>query len=219
MYSEANMPTLSHFFCKWWIILINENYKSAIELNYWTLNHSVTNSVFQWHFLDLKKTSFPHLKNIVCFGRDVSKCAFERKFTTQPQIIPSKTQSAIFKNGSIFTIEYLKPLSCQTLYFTCLVQLKKESWRNGTLPSIFWKNIFTHLNLSVCIKREVIIPEKREGEAALTHVTGMHRTWPLIQLGSDLGRITGNLLAGINYLNDISTHVKHKEKTLWDFTL
>lgn len=108
MYSEANMPTLSHFFCKWWIILINENYKSAIELNYWTLNHSVTNSVFQWHFLDLKKTSFPHLKNIVCFGRDVSKCAFERKFTTQPQIIPSKTQNAIFKNGSIFTIEYLK---------------------------------------------------------------------------------------------------------------
>lgn len=205
MYSEATMPTLSHFFCKWWIILINENYKSVIELNYWTLNHSVTNSVF-------KKMSFLHLKNIVCFCCDVSRCAFERKFTLQPQIIPSKTQSAIFKNGSIFAIEYLKPLSCQTLHFTCLVQLKKESWRNGTLPSIFWKNIFTHLNLSVCIKREVIMQEEKKKKAALTHVTDMYWTWPLIQLGSDLGRITGNLLAGINCLNDISTMLSTKRR-------
>lgn len=84
---------------------------------------------------------------------------------------------------------------------------------------LYFGKTFTHLNLSMCIKREVIIQEKKEEEAALTHVTDMHGTWPLIQLGSDLGRITGNLLAGINYLNDISTHVKHKEKTLWNFTL
>lgn len=110
------MPTLSHFFCKWWIILINGNYKSAIELNYWILNHSVTNSVFQWHFLNWKK-SFLHFKNILCFCSNVSKCALERNLTMQPQrIVPFKTQSAIFKNGSIFKIQCLKPLSSQTIH-------------------------------------------------------------------------------------------------------
>lgn len=78
-------------------------------------------------FSRLKKMLFLHLKNILCFCSNVCKCALKRKFTMQPQIIPLKTQSAIFKNGSIFRIEYLKPLSCQTLHSTCLVQLKQKS--------------------------------------------------------------------------------------------
>lgn len=41
-------------------------------------------------------------------------------------------------------------------------------------------------------------------------MTDIYWTWPLIQLGSDLGSITGSLLSGINYLNDISTVLSTK---------
>lgn len=41
-------------------------------------------------------------------------------------------------------------------------------------------------------------------------MTDIYWTWPLIQLGSDLGSVTGNLLAGINYVNDISAMLSTK---------
>ena len=52
--------------------------------------------------------------------------------------------------------------------------IKKGELEEWNSSSIFWKNIFTHLNLSVCIKREVIMQEKKKKKAALTHVTDMY---------------------------------------------
>lgn len=160
-------------------------------------------------FSRLKKMLFLDLKNILCFCSNVCKCALERKFTMQSQIIPFKTQSAIFKNSPIFRTEYLKPLSCQTLHSTCLVQLKQKSGGMELFHLYFGKTV-THLNLSVCIQRQVIMQQKKEKRAALTHVTDIHGTWPLIQHGSVLGSNLGNLLSGINYLNDTSTMLSTK---------
>lgn len=64
--------------------------------------------------------------------------------------------------------------------------------------SIVLKDTFAHLNLSLCIMNLVIMQERKR-TAALTHVTDTHPTWPLIQVGSDLGGIAVSLW-GINYI-------------------
>lgn len=58
--------------------------------------------------------------------------------------------------------------------------------------SIVLKDTFVHLDLSLCIK-ELVIMQERKRMAALTHVTDTHPTWPLIQVGSDLGGIAVSL--------------------------
>lgn len=66
----------------------------------------------------------------------------------QLQIIPFKTQSAIYKNGLIFRADYLKSfLPDFTFHMFGTISIE-ELW-NGTFPSIFWRNIHSPQFVSV----------------------------------------------------------------------
>jgi hypothetical protein len=91
------------------------------------------------------------------------------------------------------------------------VRIKIEEWW------IVLRDTFVLLALSVCIMELVIMQDGTMRMAALAHVTDMHPSWPLIQVGSDLGSITNSLLcvgggggADKLYLNDTSPVLKAK---------